>query len=62
MYQEHFGLRTAPFGLTPDTDFFFSQASHQAALNTLLVALRAGEGFLKITGEIGLGKTTLCRR
>ncbi|MCC2656162.1 MAG: biosis protein MshM [Panacagrimonas sp.] len=62
MYQEHFGLRAAPFGLTPDTDFFFAQASHQAALNTLLVALRAGEGFLKITGEIGLGKTTLCRR
>lgn len=62
MYQEHFGLRSAPFGLTPDTDFFFGQASHQAALNTLLVALRAGEGFLKVTGEIGLGKTTLCRR
>ena len=62
MYQEHFGLRSAPFGLTPDTDFFFDQASHQAALNTLLIALRAGEGFLKVTGEIGLGKTTLCRR
>lgn len=54
-------MRTAPFGLTPDTDFFFAQASHQAALNMLLVALRSGEGFLKITGEIGLGKTTLCR-
>jgi MSHA biogenesis protein MshM len=62
VYQEHFGLRSAPFGLTPDTDFFFDQASHQAALNTLLVALRAGEGFLEVTGEIGLGKTTLCRR
>jgi MSHA biogenesis protein MshM len=62
VYHDHFGLRTAPFGLTPDTDFFFAQASHQAALNTLLVALRAGEGFLKVTGEIGLGKTTLCRR
>lgn len=61
MYQQHFGLRTAPFGLTPDTDFFFAQASHQAALNMLLVALRSGEGFLKVTGEIGLGKTTLCR-
>ena len=61
MYQQHFGLRTPPFGLTPDTEFFFAQASHQAALNMLLVALRNGEGFLKITGEIGLGKTTLCR-
>lgn len=61
MYQQHFGLHAAPFGLTPDTDFFFAQASHQDALNTLLFALRSGEGFLKITGEIGLGKTTLCR-
>lgn len=61
MYQQHFGLRTAPFGLTPDTDFFFAQASHQDALNMLLFALRSGEGFLKVTGEIGLGKTTLCR-
>lgn len=62
MYQQHFGLRAAPFGLTPDTEFFFSRASHQAALNMLLLALRSGEGFLKVTGEIGLGKTTLCRR
>lgn len=61
MYQQHFGLRSTPFGLTPDTDYFFAQASHQAALNMLLVALRSGEGFLKVTGEIGLGKTTLCR-
>lgn len=61
MYQEHFGFLSAPFGLTPDTDFFFGQASHQSALNMLMVALRSGEGFLKVTGEIGLGKTTLCR-
>jgi MSHA biogenesis protein MshM len=61
VYQQHFGLRIAPFGLTPDTDFFFAQASHQSALNMLLVALRSGEGFVKVTGEIGLGKTTLCR-
>jgi MSHA biogenesis protein MshM len=62
MYESHFGFAQAPFGLTPDTRFFFSQASHQEALNTLLVALRSGEGFLKITGEIGLGKTLLCRQ
>src|SRR5436190_6272733 len=62
MYEAHFGFSQAPFGLTPDTRFFFSQASHQEALNTLLVALRSGEGFLKVTGEIGLGKTQLCRQ
>ena len=62
MYEAHFGFRHAPFGLTPDTRFFFSKASHQEALNTLLFALRSGEGFLKVTGEIGLGKTQLCRQ
>lgn len=62
MYEAHYGLRQAPFGLTPDTRFFFAHASHQDALNTLLVALRNGEGFLKVTGEIGLGKTLLCRQ
>jgi MSHA biogenesis protein MshM len=62
MYESHFGFRHLPFGLTPDTRFYFAQASHQEALNTLLVALRSGEGFLKVTGEIGLGKTLLCRQ
>ena len=62
MYEAHFGFKHAPFGLTPDTRFYFSSPSHQEALNTLLVALRSGEGFLKVTGEIGLGKTLLCRQ
>jgi MSHA biogenesis protein MshM len=62
LYEAHFGFRQPPFALTPDTRFFFAQASHQDALNTLLVALRSGEGFLKVTGEIGLGKTQLCRQ
>jgi MSHA biogenesis protein MshM len=62
MYEAHFGFRHPPFGLTPDTRFYFSEGSHQEALNTLLVALRSGEGFLKVTGEIGLGKTLLCRQ
>ena len=62
MYEAHFGFRQAPFGLTPDTRFYFPEASHQEALNTLLVALRSGEGFLKVTGEVGLGKTLLCRQ
>src|SRR4029079_14990945 len=57
-----FGLREPPFGITPDTSFTFSCASHQEALNTLLVAVANGEGFIKIVGEVGTGKTLLCRR
>ena len=62
MYLTHFGLSELPFGITPDTGFVFSATSHQEAMNTLLVALASGEGFIKITGEIGTGKTLLCRR
>jgi MSHA biogenesis protein MshM len=62
MYRSHFGLREPPFGITPDTSFTFSCASHQEALNTLLVAVANGEGFIKIVGEVGTGKTLLCRR
>ena len=62
MYLHHFGLREHPFSLTPDTSFFFACSSYQEALNTLLVAARNGEGFIKITGEVGHGKTLLCRK
>jgi MSHA biogenesis protein MshM len=62
MYLQHFGLRELPFGLTPDTSFFFACSNYQEALNTLLVAARNGEGFIKITGEVGNGKTLLCRK
>ena len=62
MYAAHFGLREPPFGITPDTSFFFGSARSQEALNTLLVAARGGEGFIKITGEVGTGKTLLCRK
>ena len=62
MYLEHFGLRELPFGLTPDTSFFFACSNYQEALNTLLVAARNGEGFIKIVGEVGNGKTMLCRK
>jgi len=62
MYLEHFGLRELPFSLTPDTSFFFACSSYQEALNTLLVASRNGEGFIKIVGEVGNGKTLLCRK
>jgi MSHA biogenesis protein MshM len=60
-YLAHFGLAEAPFGLTPDTDFFFASPPHQEALNTLLYALENGEGFIKIVGAVGTGKTLLCR-
>lgn len=62
MYLEHFGLKETPFRLTPDTDFFCSYATHQEALNVLLIALSSGEGFIKITGEVGTGKTLICRK
>ncbi len=62
MYKAHFGLREIPFSITPDTSYFFSFRSYQAALNTLLIAARNGEGFIKITGEVGTGKTLLCRK
>ena len=62
MYLRHFGLDEFPFTLTPDTEFFFNQGSHQDALNVLLVALQGGEGFIKVTGEVGTGKTLVCRK
>ncbi len=61
-YHRHFGLREAPFGITPDTSFFYACRSTQEALNTLLVAVGNGEGFIKITGAVGTGKTLLCRK
>lgn len=62
MYLTHFGLSELPFSITPDTQFVYSAASHQEALNTLRVGIRNGEGFIKISGEVGTGKTLLCRR
>jgi len=62
MYQEYFGLTEAPFSITPDTGYFYSYGHFSEALNTLLIALRADEGFIKVTGEVGTGKTMLCRK
>lgn len=62
MYKAHFNLRELPFGITPDTSFFFACSNYQAALNTLIIATTNGEGFIKITGEVGTGKTLLCRK
>ena len=62
MYLKYFGLTELPFRITPDTDFVYSARYHQEALNTLLLALDQGEGFVKVCGEVGTGKTLLCRR
>ncbi|PKO45070.1 MAG: AAA family ATPase [Betaproteobacteria bacterium HGW-Betaproteobacteria-22] len=62
MYLKHFGLAELPFSITPDTSFYFASSSYQNALNTLIFAINTGEGFIKITGEVGTGKTLLCRK
>lgn len=61
MYLEHFKLRELPFSLTPNTNFYCDLPTHQEALNVLLLGLQQGEGFIKIIGEVGTGKTLLCR-
>lgn len=62
MYLSHFGLREAPFGLTPNTGFYYGLPPHEEALQVLNWALAQGEGFIKVTGEVGTGKTLLCRK
>ena len=61
MYLEHFKLNELPFSLTPNTNFYCDLPTHQEALNVLLLGLQQGEGFIKIIGEVGTGKTLLCR-
>lgn len=62
MYEQFYGLREKPFALTPDTEYFYRYSGHQEALNVLLVALNNGEGFVRVIGEVGTGKTLLCRQ
>lgn len=62
MYLKYYGLKELPFTITPDTGFFMNRAGYQDALNVMLIALRSGEGFVKVTGEVGVGKTLLCRK
>ncbi|MCL1075315.1 ExeA family protein [Shewanella dokdonensis] len=62
MYLQHFGMRSMPFALTPNTEFFFGLPPHVEALQVLQVALQTGEGFIKVTGEVGTGKTLICRK
>lgn len=61
MYLAYFGLNQLPFGVTPDTEFIYPSRSHLEGLNMLHVALASGEGFIKVIGEVGTGKTLLCR-
>ena len=61
LYLEHFGLREPPFRITPHTDFFFTGANRGPTLEALIYAITQDEGIVKVTGEVGSGKTMLCR-
>lgn len=61
MYYPHFGLKEPPFKITPNTDFFFSGGNRGAVLDALVYAITSGEGIVKVVGEVGSGKTMLCR-
>ena len=61
MYKDFYGLREYPFNMTPDPQFLFLSHNHQIGLDLLLYGIRARKGFIVITGEVGAGKTTLCR-
>jgi general secretion pathway protein A len=61
MYNEYYGFREAPFNITPDPRFLFFSDKHREAFNHLLFGIKERKGFIQITGEVGAGKTTLCR-
>ncbi len=61
LYLQHFGLRESPFRITPHTDFFFTGANRGPTLDALIYAITQDEGIVKVTGEVGSGKTMLCR-
>ncbi len=61
MYYAHFGLKQPPFKITPNTEFFFSGGNRGAVLDALVYAISSGEGIVKVVGEVGSGKTMLCR-
>lgn len=61
MYQEHYGLERPPFKITPDTSLFYEGNKRGAALDALAYAITSGEGIIKVVGEVGTGKTMLCR-
>jgi len=61
MYNDYFGFRESPFNITPDTRLLFLSATHREAFDHLLFGIRERKGFILLTGEVGSGKTTLCR-
>jgi len=61
MYLEHYGLKEAPFSITADSSLFFRSKHHNEALSTVLYGIKERKGIILLTGEVGTGKTTLCR-
>ena len=61
MYESFYGFKEKPFALTPDPRYFYPSRAHREALDHLLYGIREREGFIVITGDVGTGKTTLCR-
>ncbi len=61
MYREFFGLKEKPFNVTSDPNFLFLSRIHKEAFSHILYGIKERKGFLQITGEVGAGKTTLCR-
>jgi general secretion pathway protein A len=61
MYNEFYGFRESPFNITPDPRFLFFSDRHREAFNHMLFGIRERKGFIQITGEVGAGKTTVCR-
>lgn len=61
MYNRFFGFRERPFQLVPNPAYLFLSRSHEEAMAHLVYAIAQGDGFVEITGEVGTGKTTLCR-
>src|SRR6187401_1030170 len=61
VYLEHYGLNEPPFNITPDPRFLFYSPKHRDAFNHLMFGIRERKGFVQMTGEVGAGKTTLCR-
>src|SRR3954447_19583406 len=61
MYDEFYGFQEPPFNITPDPRFLFFSDRHREAFDHLLFGIRERKGFIQITGEVGAGKTTLCR-
>ena len=61
MYAEYYGLKQEPFSIAPDPRLLFMSEQHREALAHLLYGVQGGGGFVLLTGEIGTGKTTVCR-